>query len=484
MLVLVRHILIFTAILLPATHVASDRINVVSDGVAEKAELYSLGSDEYMSVDELTGILKGDFEWDKRLYLGKITVKGHSVVLIPDNPFVSVDGSLISVPVTPQFHGGKLMVSILTVPTIFSGASGKGISWYPEVHMLSIGHGAANIKGIRFFSSPLETKVALDLARPLKYKASSPSQDRYEVFLEGGVLNSGEISKTECKGLVRSVAGDNTDDGARVFLKLANKNLKPKTVLLKNPDRLLVSLTPPKKKIVKDRRALKVIVIDPGHGGRDPGAVGRRGLEEKTVTLDIARRVAELVEKKLGIEAVLTRTGDEFVSLKERADIANSKKADLFVSIHCNSTERQKSGGTETYFLSVAKTDWARAVEARENAVIRFELPEGARDVASLEYILWDMAQNEFVNESSELAEYVHEELTARFAVEDRGLKQAEFYVLKGCFMPAILVEVAFVSNRKEEKLLRKKSFRQKAAEGVYEGIKEFKKIYERKLNL
>jgi len=190
------------------------------------------------------------------------------------------------------------------------------------------------------------------------------------------------------------------------------------------------------------------------------------------------------VEKKLGIKAVLTRTGDEFVSLKERADIANSKKADLFVSIHCNSTERQKSGGTETYFLSVAKTDWARAVEARENAVIRFELPKGARDVTSLEYILWDMAQNEFVNESSELAEYVHEELTARFAVEDRGLKQAEFYVLKGCFMPAILVEVAFVSNRKEEKLLRKKSFRQKAAEGVYEGIKEFKKIYERKLNL
>jgi len=204
MLVLVRHILIFTAILLPATHVASDRINVVSDGVAEKAELYSLGSDEYMSVDELTGILKSDFEWDERLYLAKITVKGHSVVLIPDNPFVSVDGSLISVPVTPQFHGGKLMVSILMVPTIFSGAYGKRISWYPEVHMLSIGHGAANIKGIRFFSSPLETKVALDLARPLKYKASNPSQDRYEVFLEGGVLNSGEISKTE--GLKRVMA--------------------------------------------------------------------------------------------------------------------------------------------------------------------------------------------------------------------------------------------------------------------------------------
>ncbi|MFQ5906806.1 MAG: N-acetylmuramoyl-L-alanine amidase [bacterium] len=482
--VLARYILTVAVILvLPALAVA-ERITVFSDGVADKAELYELGTDEYMSVDALARVLKGDFEWDERLHAGRVTVRGHSVVLIPDNPFVSVDNSLISVPVTPQFHGGKLMVSVLTVPAIFSKASGKRVVWYPEVRMLSIGRGAANIKGIRFLSSPSETRVVLDLARPLKYRASSLSQDRYEIFLGGGVLNSRDISKTECPGLVRSVVADNTEDGARVVINLAKKNVKPKTVLLRDPDRLLLTFTPAKNRIVQDRRALKVVVIDPGHGGKDPGAVGQRGLEEKTVTLDIAKRVAELVEERLGIDAVLTRSTDEFVSLKERADIANKKKADLFVSIHCNSSEKQKSRGTETYFLSVAKTDWARAVEARENAVIKFELPEGARDVTSLEYILWDMAQNEFVNESSELAESVHEELTARFAIEDRGLKQAEFYVLKGCFMPAILVEVAFLSNRKEEKLLRKKSFRQKAAEAIYEGIKEFKRIYERKLNL
>lgn len=207
-------------------------------------------------------------------------------------------------------------------------------------------------------------------------------------------------------------------------------------------------------------------------------------MQEKIVTLDIAKRVADLLRKKLGVKVILTRSKDEFVSLGERADIANKNEAELFISIHCNAARNRKSSGTETYFLSEAKTDWTRAVEARENAVIRFELPEGSKDTASLEYILWDMAQKEFLNESSELAELVHEQLTHKSSGEDRGLKQANFFVLRGCYMPAILVEVAFLSNRKEEKLLRKKSFRQDAAEAIFEGVKEFKKIYERKLNL
>ena len=474
----------FVAAVLVAVSCQAATITVFRDGVKGSAELYKLGSDEYMGADVLVTILSGRFEWDRDLYRGKLIFGERTVTLIPDNPFVSIDGSLVSVPITPQFRGGKLLIPILTTPSVFGKASGKDIRWDPKLRVLTVGHGSPNVKGIRFSSTDNETRVVIDLSGPLKYTATRASDVKYEIFLERGVLKSSEISSSEKTGFVRSVHAVNVDDGARIVINLDKKNVKVRLLPLENPTRLLVIVTPGQKKVNTEQYRLEVVVVDPGHGGKDPGAMGPTGLQEKIVTLDIAKRLADLLKKKLGIKVILTRSEDEFVSLGERADIANKNEAELFISIHCNAARNRDSGGTETYFLSEAKTDWTRAVEARENAVIRFELPEGSKDTASLEYILWDMAQKEFLNESSELAELVHEQLTGRFSVEDRGLKQANFFVLRGCYMPAILVEVAFLSNRKEEKLLRKKSFRQKAAEGIFEGIKEFKKIYERKLNL
>jgi N-acetylmuramoyl-L-alanine amidase len=472
------------AILVSPLCVDASTITVFSDGVKGSAELYKLGSDEYIDADVLAAVFSVRYEWDPDLYKGKVIFPEHTVALIPDNPFVSIDGSLISVPVTPQFRGGKLFIPIWTVPPLFSEVSGRDIVWDAKLRVLTIGHGSPNIKGLRFSSSGDETNVVIDLAGPLKYTGTRVSDDKYEIFLERGVLKSSEISSSEGKDLVRSVHAVNVEDGARVVMNLARKNTKVRLLPLENPTRLLVIFGPGKKEVKKEEYRLEVVVVDPGHGGKDPGAMGPTGLQEKVVTLDIAKRLAELLKKNLGIKVILTRTKDEFVSLRERADIANKNEAELFISVHCNAARKRDTEGTETYFLSEAKTDWTRAVEARENAVIRFELPEGSKDTASLEYILWDMAQKEFLNESSELAELIHEQLTGRLSVEDRGLKQANFFVLRGCYMPAVLVEVAFLSNRKEEKLLRKKSFRQKAAEGVYEGVKEFKKIYEKKLNL
>ncbi len=459
-------------------------ITVFADGVMGTAELYDIDSDEYIPADALGKVISAAFEWDAKLWRGRFTSAGRKVVVIPDNPFVSIDGSLLSIPITPQFRGGRLLIPILAVPIIFREVSGKEIRWDAKMRVLTIGQSSVNITGIRLSSSDDETRVVLELSSSLKYTTKQVSEDKFEIFFEKGVLVSGDISKQAPEGHVSSVHGVNVNDGARVAINLSKKNLQARTLTLDNPDRLLVTFGIGKKKVSDEKYSLEVVIIDAGHGGKDPGAMGPTGLQEKVVTLDIAKRVAELVTKNLGVKAILTRSEDEFVSLKERADIANKNEAELFISIHCNASTNRARGGIETYFLSEAKTDWARAVEARENAVIRFELPEGAKDSASLEYILWDMAQKEFLSESSKLAELVHEELAERFSVEDRGLKQANFYVLRGCYMPAILVEVGFLSNRKEEKLLRKKSSRQKAAEGIFEGIKEFKKIYERKLNL
>ncbi len=231
-------------------------------------------------------------------------------------------------------------------------------------------------------------------------------------------------------------------------------------------------------------KKIKLIVIDPGHGGKDPGAISRGGLEEKFCNLDIAKRVKEKIEKRLGIKVVMTRDRDIFIPLSERAQIANRLHADLFISIHNNSCNNSRLRGMETYFLSVARTSWARAVEARENAAIRFELPDTSLAyLRTVDLILHDLAQNEFLKESEDLAACIQEETAPLIRIPNRGLNQAGFYVLRGAFMPAVLVECAFLSNPTEEALLRKGSFRDKIAEGIYRGVKRFVRNYEKKLS-
>lgn len=229
-------------------------------------------------------------------------------------------------------------------------------------------------------------------------------------------------------------------------------------------------------------RRVRLVVLDPGHGGIDPGAVGRHGLKEKDVTLDIARRLKLLLEERLKVKVLLTRDQDRFVPLRERTRMANEAGADLFISIHTNAAPRNsRARGMETYFLSEARTDWARAVAARENASIRFELPDTSLarlDEVSL--ILHDLAQSEFLKESSRLAEAIQEACIPLVKIPDRGVQQAGFFVLHGAFMPAVLVEVAFISNREEERLLKGSSFRQRLAQGIYEGIKRFCREYEK----
>ncbi len=227
-------------------------------------------------------------------------------------------------------------------------------------------------------------------------------------------------------------------------------------------------------------RKIDLIVIDPGHGGRDPGAIGPTGKKEKDITLAIAKKLKRILERKLRVKVVLTRDRDVFVPLLERAKIANRLGADLFISIHCNSGRNRHASGVETYFLSEARTEWERAVAAYENSAIKYELEDKLDTTDILKYILMDMAQTEFLKESQDLALFIQQSLAKATKKVDRGVKQAGFYVLFGAYMPAVLVEVGFLSNKKEERLLSSRKYQEKIAYGIYRGIKKFKEKYER----
>ena len=215
------------------------------------------------------------------------------------------------------------------------------------------------------------------------------------------------------------------------------------------------------------------IVIDPGHGGRDAGAVGYYShVHEKDVVLAIGKRLARVVRERLGCEVIMTRTTDRFLTLEERTAIANTRNADLFISLHTNAHQNRAAYGIETYFLNLATDDDAILVAARENATSR-------KNISDLQVILNDLMKNAKINESSRLAAHVQRSLfghlkTRYGQIKDKGVKQAPFYVLLGAQMPAILVETSFISNKRECNRLTDPTYQQNLVEGIYRGIRDY----------
>jgi N-acetylmuramoyl-L-alanine amidase len=231
---------------------------------------------------------------------------------------------------------------------------------------------------------------------------------------------------------------------------------------------------PPALATYKKLDKKKLIVIDAGHGGEDPGAVGARGTKEKEINLAIAENLKKLFDNDKNFEAVLTRKDDKFLPLVERTNIANEKKADMFISVHCNSNFKREVSGFEVYFLSEKTSDSvAEATAMLENSVIELEGKPSAKR-ALLQELLWSMALNEYINESSEIASFITGEAPGRLKIKNNGVKQAGFYVLRGTQMPAVLVETGFLSNYAEEAKLNTKKFQASAADAIYEGVKKY----------
>lgn len=210
------------------------------------------------------------------------------------------------------------------------------------------------------------------------------------------------------------------------------------------------------------------IMLDPGHGGHDPGAIGVGGIREKDVTLAIARRLREAILRRWNVEVLMTRDDDRFVPLEERTAMANSQGVDLFISIHANTSRDGRLHGVETYYLHWARDPHAMEVAARENAVSTAKLHE-------LRKFVHLILQSTKVEESRDLAEYLQKHLIgsvrSRYPTRDLGVKSAPFYVLMGAQMPAVLVETAFLTHDREGRLLADPAFQDRVVQGLLEGL-------------
>jgi N-acetylmuramoyl-L-alanine amidase len=234
----------------------------------------------------------------------------------------------------------------------------------------------------------------------------------------------------------------------------------------------------PQRPISGTPKGVRTIVIDPGHGGLEVGAKGKFGALEKDVTLAISLKLKALIERGLAYQVQLTRDKDIDVSLENRAAIANNNRAELFISVHANGSYRRNAKGSETFFLSLNATDEeARRLAYLENNPAEFDKPIETANKDEIMMILWDLAQSAYLKQSQRLAEIVQDELNTLLATANRGIKQAPFKVLTGVACPAVLIEVAFISNPEEEKELVQEAFQNNVAQAIYRGLVRYIKL-------
>ncbi len=354
------------------------------------------------------------------------------------------------------------------------------LTFFPSVLTAS---GEIEVKGIRYWSSSDYTRVVVDLSGTVEFsKNRILNPDRlYFDLMNATIAKEIKTSLPVGDGILKKVrAGQFKPDTVRVVLDL-EEITDFNVYILDGPTRLVIDvygkekMKKPDSVIVKRR-----IVIDPGHGGHDPGAVGLKGLYEKDVVLDIALKLKEILLSDPLNEVFLTRETDIFLPLEERTAIANKKSADLFVSIHANASPRRKAKGVETYLLNWTDDEEAMRVAARENAISLNKMKAINQQMMDvLDIIKSDLMRQNKRDESIKLAHYIQKSMVStlnnsREDISDLGVKQALFYVLFGARMPSVLVEVSFISNPEEEILLSEDSYRMQIAEAIAGGLNKY----------
>jgi N-acetylmuramoyl-L-alanine amidase len=371
-----------------------------------------------------------------------------------------------------------------TYGSIFLGMIFSLILLFPS---LSPASATVEVTDLRYWSYPDYTRVVItlsDKAEFTKNRLSNP--DRLYLDIKNSRM------KREVKtalpvgnGMLRSVrAGQFNDSTVRVVLDL-EKVKDYKIMNMEEPVRIMIDIygngagapvAPHQSEALRKR-----IVIDPGHGGHDTGAIGPNGLYEKDVVLDIALKLKKVLSENPDYEVFLTRDADVFIPLEERTAIANSKHADLFVSIHANASPRREARGIETYFLNWTNDEETMKVAARENQISMKKMRSLKKDKDVLDVMLGDLARDNKRDESMALANYIQKTLVTGVRSDNprlvnHGVKWALFYVLFGARMPSVLVETSFISNPLEEKLLSKETYRKDLAKSIAAGIAKFMK--------
>jgi len=472
------------------------RQGVLYGSLTDIADVFSLGTYENRSAKKL----------DIKDVPRRLTVSaGNPFVIITDHTQRRTVWQMHS---SALYAANSYFVPLVSFLPLFDNAFNRNVSFDATTRVLR--SGKPTTTGFDIAGLSLEPKsngmlIRIPAAKPLADFESWLRQDGWlYVTLADAKADVNAINKIKPAGLVKQIVAIQSPTSVQLTFKLAGKIAAAEMSTDEISNEVLVSIRTPgaEEKILLEKKRreiqegieqqrkryeLDVIVIDPGHGGVDVGAIGVAGTREKDITLGVGLKLGRLIEKSLkDVKVVYTRQDDRFIELYRRGQIANEAGGKLFISIHANSLQRkpQPTRGFEVYLLREGRTDEAVSIAERENAVIQLEegYEERYRNLTDENFILVTMAQSAHVKASELFADILQQEMEGKLEIPNRGVKQAGFYVLVGASMPNVLVETAYLSNREDEKFLRSQAGQQKIAQAIFGAIKRYKEEYEKLL--
>ncbi len=442
----------------------------------------------YLGSATVAALFQGARFWDGRLGVLELRFGDKTFRLTNLTRLVTGPGGETLLPVPVLLFQDDLWLPLVAVTDVLGPELGIAARWDPQRRHLILGVQEHNITGITAEVLGRATVVHIGCTEPLGYRVSGTRDGNIEVKIYGGLLAPGVATRVSPRGLLRRVNGRQGPDYALIELKVDQLVGHYRTYTADEGRQIVVVLEEeqvstlpepvPRGRVDVNIQAgpvdvthdlqVATVVIDPGHGGHDMGAVGLDGIMEKDVNLAVARELRSYLQHQSDLQVVLTRDSDKFVELDDRAELANTSGGNLFISLHCNSWFNNSARGLETYFLSPARSDWARSVAAAENGSGR----GGKLDVPDdVEFIVWELVQNRFISSSSHLAEVIQSRVGDDLGLADRGVHQAGFRVLVGAYMPAVLVEMGFVSNPQEERKLGSASYQRRLAKALGDAV-------------
>ncbi|MGD9897540.1 MAG: N-acetylmuramoyl-L-alanine amidase [Calditrichaceae bacterium] len=466
-------------------------INIAAKGInAKEIRVLYKWKEPYLSLPEFVascdyGIYTNPAKRKSVVYIGN-----DKATFTADNTFVILNEQIYQNLYESIWKDSELWIPVQALSDLFSKYTSQHMEFDKENLRLNIGMKAVNISNIKISIKENGTLIRIMVQK--RFAEKDITLDIRNGWLHadflGGKVDTEMLSRQKAGGIVSSIQAIQFEQLASIAFKLKTDILSKELIFDQDSDDVWINIRT-KENIShektedlerqKNNWLIDTIIIDAGHGGKDPGAVGYGKLNEKEINLAVALKLGEIISKKNpSLKIVYTRKTDVFIPLWQRTKIANENKGKLFISLHCNSSKSQKASGFETYFLSADKNEKAKDVVLKENASIEFEESHDRQRYEGVNFILATMAQSAFIRQSQYLSSLVQTSLNRKLnplGMVDRGVKQGPFWVMVGATMPNILIEMGYISNKYESKMLKNKSTQLKLAEAIYEGIAKYK---------
>ena len=415
------------------------------------------------------------------LYIGDNRIKVSS-----GSSYILVDEKVYQIPVYPIWVDNDIFIPAEYFFDILKRTTLPGISYDSSLMVLNLDILEFSITGVNITQKANGTILRINTKKIFPEGSISSffhENGWFYITIADALVDTTEIRRSDTRGVIQRVAADQLGKTAQLAFQIRSKVESHELYQSRDQNEIVVSLRTPMDNSVsrinkvKDRWKLDTIVLDAGHGGKDPGTLGRRGTKEKDIALDITKRVGLLLEKNTKLKVIYTRREDVFIPIWERTKVANEANGKMFLSIHLNGNPNKTAYGFETYLLRPGKTEDAIEVAHRENEVIKLEdrSENKYRDLSGENLIIATMAQSVYMKESEELAAMIQEEMGKKVKSKNRGVKQAGFHVLIDASMPNVLIEAGFLTNANEERNLRKSNYRQIIANSIYRAIVKFR---------